>query len=152
MSSDLKCWPGVRVSQYWPAESLSITFKPAELLRARQDGRGRWTVTRLSPDSWPVSKATKAQIAVTTECRHFDWRWVKKNFVQSVELNKGISAQATSSWRRNTLQVASFVCSTIFKRTPSPSSGNQNISSSFFKLPKKRFGDIFVKSPGWTFV
>lgn len=83
MSSELKCWPGVRVSQYWPAESLSITFKPAELLRARQDGRGRWTVTRLSPDSWPVSKATKAQIAVTTECRHFDWRCVKKKTLSS---------------------------------------------------------------------
>lgn len=91
MSSDWKCWPGVEVSQYWPLEFLSITLKPAELLRARQDGRGRWTVTRLSPDSWPVSKATKAQIAATTECRHLDWIWVE-DIVQSVELFEGISA------------------------------------------------------------
>lgn len=109
MSWDWKCWPGVMVSQYWPLESLSITVKPAELLRARQDGRGRWTVTRLSPDSWPVSKAPKA--AVTTECRHFDWRWVK-NTVQLVILNKGISALAKSSWRRNPLDVASYPCPT----------------------------------------
>lgn len=89
MCLDWKCWPGVRVSQYWPLESLSITVKPAELLRARQDGRGRRTVSPLSLDSWPVSTAPKAQVAVTTECRQFDggevktpssqWNWTKES-------------------------------------------------------------------------